>query len=280
VKTKLYTFITLACLFCANAFGFTPASGLWFNPSEPGRGFTIDAQGSNVMIITAYVYDSSRKATWFLASGTYSQSSRQFSGTLGSYSGGQCFGCSFSTAAGVPAGTVTVSFATPETAVITYPGGSSPIQHELYGYSSKADYLFGEWNFSTFIAGGIYDTVWVVFPGTTTTSSGTVYATGAEDGVSGTAAVGTYSASSDSFIIVMNDNVGYSHAYVLSGDDKRMSGVGTIFKSSQTPPNPTSTAAGSRLLSRGDLGKSLTGAGDTAELIQIAEQVKKRIESE
>lgn len=247
--------LLLSLLLSPLCLAYSPASGLWWNPNESGRGYTIDTQ-DDVMIVTAYVYDSGRKATWFLASGTYNQNTDTFSGTLGAYSGGQCFGCSYTQPGGVAAGTVTIQFSSPESAILTYPGGQTAIEHQAYAYGAKREYFYGEWAFSYAVSGQL-TTQWVVFNSTYTGSTGTLYILGQEDSVSGTAALGTYDDATASFIVAIAENDGYTTLYQMpTGDDRRMLGLGTVTQTGVTPGNPTLASAGSRLLFLSELGES------------------------
>lgn len=249
---KKYFGLILLVLLSHSAFAYSPAAGLWWNPNESGRGYTIDVQ-NNVMIVTAYVYSESGTATWFLAAGTYNNATSTFSAQLGAFSGGQCFGCPYSYPTGTARGTLTIVFNSPETATMTYPGGSTQIQHEAYGYANKTDYFLGEWAF-TLDTSGFLSTQWIVFNDHYTGSDGTIYASGHEDGVSGTVALGAYYSSGNYFIVGILDNTGYSFEYLFQlGDDRRMLGLGTIYSTNSTPPQPNSPSAGSRLLFQAEL---------------------------
>ena len=255
------------------ALAYSPAAGLWWNPNESGRGYTIDVQ-DDIMIITAYVYDAGHKATWFLASGTFDNATDTFVGTLGAYSGGQCFGCAYTPATGVAAGTVTIHFSSPESGVLTFPGGQTSIQHQNYAYGSKRDYFYGEWAFSL-AQGTDLSTQWVVFNDTYTGSDGTPYISGTEDSVSGTVALGTYDTSENAFVVAIADNNGYSYIYQMNlGDDRRMLGAGTLTPTGVTPGTLTNVASGSRLLFRSELsgGKALHAA-DPARLQALADDI-------
>ena len=50
-----------------------PTMGLWWNPSESGRGYEIDLQ-ADTMIVTTYVYEQSGDPIWYLSSGTFDYS--------------------------------------------------------------------------------------------------------------------------------------------------------------------------------------------------------------
>ncbi len=103
-----------------------PTFGLWAINAEqngqPGRGFTIEEQGS-VIVLTVYSYDSVGGATFYQSAGTVSNNS--FVGTLDYYSGGTAFGGPWksATAAG-QAGQVTINFTDSDTGTITFPGES------------------------------------------------------------------------------------------------------------------------------------------------------------
>jgi hypothetical protein len=244
---KKYVCLLLLALLSQSAFAYSPASGMWWNPAESGRGYNIDVQ-NGTMVVTAYVYTSSGTATWFLAAGPYDNATSTFTTSLNAFSGGQCFGCSYSNPTSMGGGPLSIVFTSPETATMTFPGGSTQIQHEIYGYANKTDYFLGEWAF-TLNTSGLLSTQWVVFNGHYTGSDGTVYASGQEDGVSGTAALGLYDAADNVFIVAIADNVGYSFEYLFQeGDDRRMLGLGTIYSSGTTPPQPTEISSGSRLL--------------------------------
>lgn len=101
-----------------------PQTGWWWNASEPGRGFFIEAQDTT-MYVSFYMYSSSGQATWYVASGTMT-SATTFSGTLSSYSGGSYFTRSTFTGPTSSAthGTVTIQFGSQTTATMTLPNGS------------------------------------------------------------------------------------------------------------------------------------------------------------
>jgi|SRR5882724_6211276 len=139
------------------------------------------------------------------------------------------------------------------TLTMTYPGGGTNIQHETYAYQSKREYFYGEWAFSLG-GGGIISTQWVIFTGTYTGSDGTVYTSGQEDGVSGTAALGIFNSVSNQFIVVVQDNVGYDFYYQFPlGDDRRMLGLGTIEPVGTVPTSLPDPSSGSRLLFKSEL---------------------------
>lgn len=274
MKSIFFKLCGLALVACSSiSSALTPAPGLWWNPNESGRGYTIDIQG-NIMIVTAYVYSQGGAATWFLASGQYDEIANVFNSTLGAFTGGQCFGCPFSSAHGVAAGSVSIHFTSSETATMTFPGGSTQIQHEIYAYQNKNEYLYGEWAFNMDISGTI-DAQWVVFNTTFTGSDGTHYIAGAEDGVSGTAALGLFSTNPQGFVVVVLDSVGYTHTYAMPiFDDRRMLGQGDLEPPGVTPTSFPNASAGSRLLFRSEVAAKKLAKPDPVLLLQLEGKIK------
>ncbi|HZP65720.1 MAG TPA: hypothetical protein VFB32_05370 [Rudaea sp.] len=261
------------------ASAYSPSPGLWWNPNESGRGYNIDIQ-DGALVVTAYVYTASGAATWFIAAGPFDTTSTQFSAQLGAFSGGQCFGCTYSAATGVAEGTLTIKFTSPETGILYFPGGSTPIEHEIYGYSDQMDYLYGEWAFNMQIGSQI-DAQWVVFNSTYTGTDGTPYISGTEDGVNGTAALGTFVASPPGFVVSVVDTTGNTHTYAMPVfDDRRMLGDGALEPPGVLPSSYPNVAAGNRLLFRSDLvtAKKLE-APDTAKLPALEEVLRQRVQA-
>ena len=71
----------------------SPQTGWWWNASEPGRGFFIEAQNT-AMFVSFYMYNSAGQAVWYVASGSMT-SSTVFQGTVQEYSGGSALSASF-----------------------------------------------------------------------------------------------------------------------------------------------------------------------------------------
>ncbi|MBM3549565.1 MAG: hypothetical protein FJX54_21720, partial [Alphaproteobacteria bacterium] len=101
-----------------------PQTRWWWNASEGGRGFFIEAQNT-AMFVSFYMYNSAGQAVWYVASGSMI-SSTVFQGTISEYSGGSTLTAStFRAPTGSSsAGTVTIQFGTTTTATMTLPNGS------------------------------------------------------------------------------------------------------------------------------------------------------------
>lgn len=114
-----------------------PASGWWWNPNEPGRGFTIEVTAISPLLTTpriffgAFGYDTTTAApaVWYTSSGIMSSVS-SYSGTLYQFSGGVALGSSSFKAASLvgSVGSMTLSFTSATAGTLTWPGGTVPIQ--------------------------------------------------------------------------------------------------------------------------------------------------------
>lgn len=109
-----------------------PQTGWWWNPAEPGRGYSIEEQGSHIFF-AAFHYDASGRATWNVASGATSLDGSLFTGDLLSVSGGQTLGGAYN---GFPAvsrlGDITLNFTDASHGTMTWPGGTVPIQRQPF----------------------------------------------------------------------------------------------------------------------------------------------------
>jgi hypothetical protein len=54
-----------------------PQTGWWWNTAEPGRGYSIEVSGNN-LVFASYLYDTTGRATWLLASGRRRSTARSF----------------------------------------------------------------------------------------------------------------------------------------------------------------------------------------------------------
>lgn len=104
-----------------NSQAFVPQLGMWWNPAEPGTGYSFDLK-HGVLVMTVYSYTSAGEPIWYLASGP--MVNNRFTGTVDRYGGGPCLACAFkqSTLRGND-GTIAVTFNSPSTATVVLPGG-------------------------------------------------------------------------------------------------------------------------------------------------------------
>lgn len=100
----------------------TPQSGWWWNASEPGRGFSLELRGNNLFLST-YLYNTDGTPIWYIAQGGLSGNT--FSGSLQQFAGGQTLSGSYQAASFVGSpGSVSLTFTSPTTATLVWPGGT------------------------------------------------------------------------------------------------------------------------------------------------------------
>ena len=137
-------------------------NGIYYSAAEPGRGYSIEQQGSQMTLIF-YVYETSGAPVWYYASGGYVLNGAGYptmTATLGKYTGGQCLGCTFASPSGTDVGTVTVTFASAQRATLTLgsssgafgSGGGSSISLERFSFTDATNPLLGQWSFAYSIA--------------------------------------------------------------------------------------------------------------------------------
>lgn len=137
----------------AASFSNLPEEGLWWNPNESGRGWSIEIQ-DNIIAVTHYVYDTGARATFFTSAGPWD--GLGFTGALVSSQGGQCIGCPYVAPSNTSLGNVRFSFTSPLSGSVSYPNGVTiQIQRLVYGYSSPTQALLGAWT-SSYGAFGSY----------------------------------------------------------------------------------------------------------------------------
>lgn len=101
----------------------TPVTGVWWNPSESGRGWEIEAQG-NYVYMNGYMYDNYGNPTWYAVLATMSQPG-VYTGTLIEFAGGQYFNGPhyFPYVINSNVGTVELSFINPQRGYLKLPNG-------------------------------------------------------------------------------------------------------------------------------------------------------------
>jgi len=110
----------------------TPATGYWWNPAEPGRGFNIEKSGNN-LFMASFLYDASGRTNWY-GVGPGAMSGNSYTSVLAAYAGGQTLTGAYKSPTVVgPSGAFSITFASPTQASITWPGGTIPIQRFDFG---------------------------------------------------------------------------------------------------------------------------------------------------
>lgn len=83
-----------ACFAVTPAQAYTPESGTWWNPAEPGTGIFIEVQ-DNFLVAAAFLGDANGNPVWYTATNFLTGNAR-FDGTLDLTRNVQCPGCPYS----------------------------------------------------------------------------------------------------------------------------------------------------------------------------------------
>ncbi len=104
------------------SYGLLPVEGMWWDPTQSGSGYAI-AVKHDVLLMTVFSYTTSGLPQWYLLIGPYVNNST--TGNLLKFTDGQCIYCAvwqLPSAAGDD-GVATVTFSSPTTGTILFPGG-------------------------------------------------------------------------------------------------------------------------------------------------------------
>jgi len=143
-KSALALLVLSLAARCAHAF--TPESGLWWNPAEDGRGYTIEIQ-DNVLVILVYGYDTNGTSAFFIGAGPMVGNS-SWSAPLDGYTNGQCQTCNYQgrpiTLNGV-GGNASIIFDTEARGRLTIGTRVIPIERFNFAYGNTTQQMLGEW---------------------------------------------------------------------------------------------------------------------------------------
>lgn len=152
MKVVLRALVALICL-CLSHLSVaasgpaSPQPGLWWNPQENGRGFTIDPQGE-LMVVTTFAYDNYGQMQWYYSDGPLSNGGYRWSGRLYKFNFGQPLNGGYF---GTPTlqgddGVLTLEFTSRATGFATLPGGRRiPIERMNFGVGAPPNALLGQW---------------------------------------------------------------------------------------------------------------------------------------
>lgn len=260
---RILAFVFLIGLAQVSA-AMSPRQGLWWNPSESGRGFTIEIQ-DNVMVVATFAYDQTGAPMWYLSSGLYDYSTSTFASDFGQEKSGQCFGCPYvkPTPLAGPFPPMKIVFDSSNSGTVYYNGGSSHIQPEYFAYQpTSPTTLKGEWIWSFQIIPGVYDTEWPVLNGDFTASTGQPFATGSVDGLAGSICVADYDVGTGAYAFLCEIG-NYDHYFIGRGDDRRIFGSGWLVTKGSTITGGGSPGVAFKVLSLTEV-KNLTPARNAA----------------
>lgn len=106
------------------AYAATPQSGWWWNPSEGGRGYTIEAQ-NNTIFMAGYMYDNAGRPVWY-AAGPAAMNGSTFTAALLTYVGGQTLNGAYRATTGSSSnGNISITFSDSTHGVISWANGTT-----------------------------------------------------------------------------------------------------------------------------------------------------------
>lgn len=104
-----------------------PQNGVWWNPAESGRGYTIEYNGTN-LFMASYLYDASGRSTW-VGAGPAPMNGSTFSAPLLTFMNGQTLNGTYQIPiSGASPGNISITFADPTHGMLTWPEGTIPIE--------------------------------------------------------------------------------------------------------------------------------------------------------
>ncbi|QJR14342.1 RCC1 domain-containing protein [Usitatibacter palustris] len=105
-----------------------PQTGWWWNPAEPGRGYSLEMSGDRLWG-ASYLYDTSGRSSWFVFGGPTQFEGAVYQGPLIAASGGQTLTGAYKPITSSSPGAITLAFSSATRGVITWPSGTTtPIE--------------------------------------------------------------------------------------------------------------------------------------------------------
>ena len=154
--SRYLSLIFLGLLFlAAPARAYTPESGVWWNPAEPGTGILLEIQ-DNFLFAAVYSYDGAGFATWYTTAGFLTGNAR-YDGQLDAFRGGPCLSCSYRPNTAFPGngGPIRIDFASNDAtkATVSWGGRTFPIERFQFYLKRPEDgsrplsltKMLGEW---------------------------------------------------------------------------------------------------------------------------------------
>ncbi len=137
--------LALTLMMASQAKAFTPESGFWWNPNEPGSGYTIEIQ-DNFLFIIAYVYDDLGNPIWYTAAQTM-EGNAIFDSELDYTYNGPCIDCNYTQPITIEGerGPITITFISESTAELQFQGAVKNIQRFNFILGDELNKMRGEW---------------------------------------------------------------------------------------------------------------------------------------
>jgi len=215
-RTHRWLVLLLGSFLASSSWAVIPENGWWWNSDESGRGFNIEIQ-NNLLFLSTFGYDNSGHPVWYVGGGAMT-SDRDWTGTIYSTAGGQCYGCPYVAPQTVAVGAATLHFTSSQTAVLTVGSTSISVKRENFWLNeSVPDAMMGQWSAVIGAAGDIFDAERIDYA-FDYTSSGTVYAAGSRHGstAAANAALVTYDYNHGEWLALLDSSAPYYRLFIFN----------------------------------------------------------------
>jgi hypothetical protein len=235
VTTDIQRFPIVPNGLASPATGAQPQTGFWWNPSENGRGYTLEIQ-SNEMFYAGFMYDTSGKPVWYATGPQTLATQLSYMGNFTQFCCGQVLFGSYKAAgiANADVGSTTLQFSNQTSGTMTYPNGMQiPIQRFVFALPNALPVI------TVTLAGSLTGTVTSNPPGISCGSACSEgYAVGTQVTLTPSASVGSQFAGwtgactgSGSCVVAAGANTSVGAIFTLAGSGAigvTVTGPGTV----------------------------------------------------
>lgn len=261
--------VLLACLLSHGVLAVQPTSGAWFDPTESGRGTTIEVR-NGILVNTFFGYNDEGEPTWWQGVATEQpEGSGVYIGDYNYFDGGQCNTCDYQSpevSAEDSIGQFTLTFHTDETMTMEWAGGTNEYVKLNWAFGSPLDFAYGAFfmqSYGTF--GSVQGSMNYIATEERETSSGERYLLGRPHG--------SFIDEDDAYIItnegvdedgnpllaILNTDVFSDQLWIVSYTSDRIKGKMWAYESGGSPVGAGFDAVGARLFDQVEM---LKGMGD------------------
>lgn len=258
--TAIFSAALLALLFAClpQAHALAPEDGVWWNPSQSGRGWFIVSQ-NNTMVVASYTFAQDGSPQWYISTGIYSPSTRTLNASLLGFRNGQCIGCPYRAPEQTTSpGSLRIVFEGDERATLTQAGETVQLQKFMFGYPQLNDRLWGEWAFALNV-GPVGDSEFLVFDRSGTSTSGAPFVQGRRRYSTVGLAVGSYDTRINEFAVLLDSSASFYKFFVYStGANRSLDGRWWLYRKTETLTGSGNPMAAVRVRDRADVAISLS----------------------
>jgi hypothetical protein len=257
----LFSATLLALLFAClpQAHALAPEDGVWWNPSQSGRGWFIVSQ-NNTMVVASYTFAQDGSPQWYISTGTYSPSTRTLNASLLGFRNGQCIGCAYRAPEQTTSpGSLRIEFEGDERATLTQAGETVQLQKFMFGYPQRDDRLWGEWAFAMNVV-GLGDSEFLVFDRPFTGSNGTQYVQMRRRYSSAGLGLASFEQSRGEYLALLDSSTSYYKLFVYpAGANRSLGGRYWLYLKTASPTGSGNPMVAMRVRDRADVPTPLSG---------------------